>query len=52
MKIETDYGTLSWSGPLNELTMVRLDGSEPQPLSRVIAMTNGGILEFLPPYAK
>lgn len=56
--IETPYGRLSWSGVLEEDTLVtvtktRKDG-EPivndLPLSRMIAMTNGGILPYLPPH--
>jgi len=48
MKIESEeYGTLEWEGELNELTMITVNGKTPQPLSRLIAMTNGEILDAI-----
>lgn len=49
--VQTPYGTLEWSGDLAEKTPVTItrDGaSTVVPLERIISMTNGAVLPYLP----
>jgi len=51
-RLDTPYGVLTWDGALNEVTEVTITPLNGQvqtvPLGRLIAMTNGAIIAYLP----
>lgn len=46
--LETPGGVLTWEGPLRDATPVSVDGRAPIPLERLVALTNGEVLAYLP----
>lgn len=49
----TPFGRIAWEGELTETTPVTVtprDGGDPQtmPLARLIALTNGAVIAYLP----